>query len=184
MTRFAFIIAALLALAACAPTDPGTLPTLAPTVPPDAVPTQETLDGGGEAPGDDLNLGEGGAGLFTATLTGALDQTLAGSGSFNCEGNVHVLGVTSGADVLTFTIPPGTATGEFTVEGDQSVISSGLEVGGTAYDGDVFGIITLEAAPTAAGEPVSGSFDMTYIAGDNTVNAVGTFDLLASDVCG
>jgi len=188
MTRIALMLGAVLLLAACGTTDPVTLPTLAPTVPPDngVAPTQETIEdpGNGDNTDDDITLGEGGDGLFSATLTGALEQTLAGSGDFSCEGDQHVLGVTMGVDVLTFTMPADTATGEYTVEGGASTISSYLEVGGTAYTDDVFGVITFDAVPSAAGEPVSGSFDMNYIAGGDTINAVGNFDLLASNVCG
>ncbi len=188
MTRLALLIGAMLMLAACGTADPVTLPTLAPTVPSDdgAAPTQETIEdpGNGDTSDDDVTLGEGSDGLFTATLTGALEQTLAGSGDFSCEEDQHVLGVTMGVDVLTFTMPADTTTGEYTVERDASTISSYLEVGGTVYTDDVFGVITFEAVPSAAGEPVSGSFDMNYIAGGETINAVGNFDLLASNVCG
>jgi hypothetical protein len=185
MMRIVLSVAVIALLAACAPSDPGTLPTLAPTVPSDegAAPTEETTDNGGGAE-DDITLGAGGDGLFSATLDGALDQVLAGPGSFTCEGGQHVLGVTVGVDVLTFTLPPDTAPGEYSIGADDTGITSYLEVGGTAYTDDVFGILTLAVVPAAAGEAVSGSFDMNYIAGDATVNAVGNFDLLADDTCG
>lgn len=187
MNRLTLMLVVALALAACAPTDPGTLPTVAPTVPPssgDTAPTQETLDDpGGAASDDGLALGESGDGLFSVTLTGALDAVLAGSGDFSCEGNQYVLGVADGADVLTFTMPPGTIAGEYTIGADDSTLSSYLEVGGTPYTDEVFGVFTLAVMPAAAGEAVSGSFDMTYSAGGASVNAVGQFDLLAGILC-
>ncbi|MEO0563619.1 MAG: hypothetical protein AAF125_16035 [Chloroflexota bacterium] len=175
-----FTLATIL-LAACATEpSPNTLPTLAPTN--EAPPTQEVIDTINDNP-DDLNLGGAGGGLFTAEVTGATTTTVAGSGSYRCESGTNVLGSASGANEATFSLPSDIATGEFTIGTGDNAITSTLVLGDVSYTDDIFGIITLNAVPSAPGEPVSGSFDMNYTNDGNAVNVSGTFDLLAESVC-
>lgn len=169
----------LVLLAACAPEVQQTLPTAAPTVA--QPPTQEQL-----APTADLQLGEAGGGLFSVTVAGDIDTTFAGEGDYACVDGAEVLssGTAGSGNSLVFTLPTRIPPGEYTIGTDDSDVTADFVLFGGSYSTEAFGVLTLSAAPTAAGEPVSGSFDMNFANPDgDAVNAVGTFDLLAAGVC-
>ena len=167
-------------LTACAPESP-VLPTAAATLPP--APTQEVIENSGGQDGD-LILGEQSDGLFTASITGSTTITLAGPGAYTCIGGTEELTIQTGDGQLTISIPPGTPAAEYTLGTGSDTISATLVIGQDTYSQDIFGIITLETAASAAGDTVSGSFDLNFSStGGDSVNAVGTFNLPAGSTC-
>ena len=64
----------------------------------------------------------------------------------------------------------------------SEAITSAFETGLT-FDRDVFGVLTLDAVPTAEQHAVSGSFDMNYSGTEGTVNVIGEFDFTAQVAC-
>jgi hypothetical protein len=172
-----------LLLGACgAPSPPETAPTLAATPPP--APTQEIIDSMTADDDQELALGESGEGLFSITLTGTLEQTLAGPGGYTCVDDVNVLASAPDGDRVVFRVPAGTPAGEYAIGTGENNLTAELVYGGAAYTDDVFGILTLAAVPDAAGDAVSGSFDMTFTGAAGSVNGVGQFDLFAEAACG
>ncbi|MFZ4816636.1 MAG: hypothetical protein ACOYL5_19025 [Phototrophicaceae bacterium] len=167
--RHLMLCALMLVAAACAPIAPS------PTVTPAPIPSMvETLP-----PTEESLLGQAANGLFSVTVSGASDSTFAGAVSYSCTATATTLSVTNATNALTLTLPARPALGELTV----GEMGATLTVNGVTYAQDVFGLITLDAVPAAANQPLSGSFDLNFSDGNNAVNAIGTFDLLAVTVC-
>lgn len=169
----------ILLLAACAPEAQQTLPTAAPTSA--QPPTQEQLPDDE----DELQLGEPG-GLFSVTVTGDVETTFAGEGDYDCDDGSEILssGTAGSGNLLRFVLPTRITAGEYTIGAEDSTVTADFVLLGNSYSTNTFGVLTLDDAPTALGEPVSGSFDMNFTNPDgDSVNAVGTFDLLATAVC-
>lgn len=201
---------AMLLLAACGTAEPTeALPTLASTVDPNTAPTVDASgDEGQVAPTaetfptqeeseadfegeedegnettEDLQLGEGGNGLFTGDVTGALAETITGNGLYECENGVNVLTSNSGVNQISFFLPPTIEAGEYTIGVGETGITTELLIDNNNYAIEAFGILTLAAVPTGPGDPVSGTYDMNFVAGENNLNVVGNFELLAFSVC-
>jgi len=183
----------LMLLAACgAPTAQQQVPTLAPTFPPptsnpqqppppptqpNQPPTQEILQPTNAAQQQDN--------AFVVNITGDFTLESSTSGSFGCNNGTETLAATmNDSSELIFTLPAGITPGEYTIGRGESNITSSLTLNRTPYNADVFGIFTLSGVPAAAGETISGSYDMNYTATDGSgVNATGTFSVIAQGGC-
>jgi hypothetical protein len=198
-----------LMLAACGTAEPTeVLPTLAPTLDASAgdsaAPTQESSDAGNQvAPTQevleefedevdeseetesevDLELGEGGNGLFTGVVTGSLEETITGNGLYSCEEGANVLSSNSGVNQIEFSLPSTIEPGEYTIGVGETGIQTTLLIDNNNYAIEAFGILTLAAVPVNPGDPVSGTYDMNFVAGELNLNVVGSFELLAFSVC-
>ncbi len=160
MQRWFLVVFLLAGLAACG-SDPAPTPT-------NAAPAQ--------AGGD----------LFSVTITGAVDAQFAGPGLYACDDTAEILGSgTSGSgNALSFVLPPGTSPGEYTLTAERDPVLALLTVAGATAPQQQSGVLRLDAVPAAAGDPVRGSFDVTYqTESGDTLSAVGTFDFAAASAC-
>ncbi len=165
------------ALAACGPAP--ALPTVVPVTA-----TPEVVEGDSADLADELQLGEPAGGFMSVTLSGAAEGLFAGSGGYGCVNGVEQLSVTDPASVMVFGLQPGTVPGEITVDSNDATVTVAVLADEVGEVSEYFGIFTLNAAPSAAGDAVQGSFDITLLtAGGEQVSAVGTFDVIAGSVC-
>ena len=168
-----------LLLGACAADISTVLPTVAslPTARPTAIATEAA------SLTDEDALGGESAGLFSVTASGAVNVSFAGAGLIACDGGKQRLssGVMDGKEIF-FLLPSPIGVGEYVVSADDPSITSAFETGLT-FDRDVFGVLTLDAVPTAEQHAVSGSFDMNYSGTEGTVNVIGEFDFTAQVAC-
>jgi hypothetical protein len=192
MTKWASLyIIMTIFLAACGSNPPPIPPTLAPTVEQVAAPptfTPETVQEQAETTNNaDIVLGEASTGSFSAIITGDRSLSFEGGGTSSCTPNNETRigsGTASTGNSMFFRIPVGTATGEYTLGTADSTLQAVLTVEETRYNGESFGILTLDAMPTVAGESAVGSFDMNFVSADGVnVNVVGSFNVLINEIC-
>lgn len=193
--RLAALLTCGVVLAACAPSADNTLPTIAPSAPTITIapvadpepPTFEPIADPEPPVQSDAPMGEAG-GLFSVTVTGVVEENFAGSGAYSCDEGLNLLSTNTGGtgDSLLFELPPDITAGEYTLGdgGNDGGITVFFLLNGLEYNSDTFGVVTLDAVPNAPGTPVSGSYDINVTSeGSVVLNATGTFDLLAEDVC-
>jgi len=126
---------------------------------------------------------------FSATITGAVETELEGTGYFQCDldGEEYSIGPTSSfSNNVLIQIAGDTKPGIYdlvtgsTGQRYPTAMYMGEDLQTDVYEQDVTGTITLDAVPQETGDPVTGSFKLTAAneAGDS-VTVTGQFDFLA-----
>jgi PPE-repeat protein len=127
---------------------------------------------------------------FEATVTGAVDTELNGSGYFMCDIDELVVGANGRLSNNILILLPRDATAGTTYNMVTDIMSAeqananylGDTIENDNYDRDVTGSITLEAVPTQEGERVAGSFEFSATnRADATVTVTGVFDFVAGN---
>jgi hypothetical protein len=127
---------------------------------------------------------------FEATVTGAVDTELNGSGYFMCDIDELVVGANGRLSNNILILLPRDATAGTTYNMVTDIMSAeqananylGDTIENDNYDRDVTGSITLEAVPAQEGERVAGSFEFSATnRADATVTITGAFDFVAGN---
>jgi hypothetical protein len=123
---------------------------------------------------------------FAALVTGAVEITVTGDGSYGCENGVYVIR-SSASDFPQISLilqrePAEGSTYELgTNQGDGSNNSATLFLeDGRAYAAGVDGLLIIDSLATAPTGLVTGSFDFTANNGSGEVQVRGQFNFMAA----
>ena len=168
------------------------VPTLASEVQPgDSADTDTRTDSGSNTTSAETG--------FTATVNGAVDVEVSGSGYFVCSDELQMLGgpayleiqngISASDPAVMIRVRLGTEPGTYPLVGSDEMMSppegEGLIEFDAGADGEDWGVgtgeITFEAVPDNAGEAVTGSFsaELTSDDAEGTVSVSGEFDFSA-----
>lgn len=127
---------------------------------------------------------------FSATISGATDARVSGSGYFQCDdvgdGELTVGAAFSMSDNILILFPEDTQPGTYDLSSDFDSEYTASYVGEdlmtAMYEENVSGTLTLDEIARATGETVRGSFEFEASTSEGeTVNVDGSFDFTAGE---
>jgi hypothetical protein len=180
------IILLLITLLAACTASPNTSPTSAV-----ATPTREgsvISEATGEAndvigdPGIGFGISDLPNAPFAALVTGDVEITVTGDGSYGCENGTYVIRSSAGDfPQISLILPIGNSTGQFELGNNdgQNASASLFLADGRAFAGGIEGLLIVNSIATAPTQLVTGNFVFEATNGGDNVEVSGQFNFMA-----